>query len=105
MLEIVRIVWAINQSFPLSLYVDKHYFALQHKSWGTLAPGLAQGPAEREPMLYDAYQAQQDLLAPVRAVAGFVQTAFGASVGACGRPAWPGRRTRRGDPMRPACLR
>lgn len=74
MLEIVRTVFAINQSFPLSPYVDKHYFALQHN---LASSGWPLGPSVREPMLYDAYQAQQDLLAPLRAGATFFHTAMG----------------------------
>ena len=35
------------------------------------------GRGQREPMLYDAYQAQQDLLAPVRAGASLFSTALG----------------------------
>jgi len=35
------------------------------------------GPVQREPMLYDAYQAQQDMLAPIRAGASLFSTALG----------------------------
>ncbi len=37
------------------------------------------GPVQREPMLYDAYQAQQDMLAPFRAGASLFSTAMGAT--------------------------
>jgi polyhydroxyalkanoate depolymerase len=56
--------------------VDKRIFASQHKREGSFFVYGPGGPPGTASMFYDAYQAQQDFLAPFRATAGLVKAAL-----------------------------